>query len=60
MRQIRDYYVASGAVLTGDVVLSAGVNIWFGCVVRGDLSRITLGRALTFRTAASSTPTTTS
>jgi carbonic anhydrase/acetyltransferase-like protein (isoleucine patch superfamily) len=42
MRQIHDYYVASDAVVTGDVVLSAGVNIWFGCVLRGDLSRITL------------------
>ena len=43
MQQIRDYYVASGAVVTGDVVLSPGVNIWFGCVVRGDLARITFG-----------------
>jgi carbonic anhydrase/acetyltransferase-like protein (isoleucine patch superfamily) len=42
MRQIHDYYVAANAVVTGDVVLSAGVNVWFGCVVRGDLSRITL------------------
>lgn len=43
MRQINDSYVAPGAVLTGDVVLSAGVNIWYGCVLRGDLARITLG-----------------
>jgi carbonic anhydrase/acetyltransferase-like protein (isoleucine patch superfamily) len=43
MRQIGDSYVAANAVVTGDVVLSAGVNIWFGCVVRGDLARITLG-----------------
>jgi carbonic anhydrase/acetyltransferase-like protein (isoleucine patch superfamily) len=42
MQQIHDYYVASNAVVTGDVVLSAGVNIWYGCVLRGDLSRITL------------------
>src|SRR5205823_3487342 len=27
----------------GDVVLAAGVNIWYGCVLRGDLARITLG-----------------
>ena len=43
MRQIGDSYIATGAVVTGDVVLSAGVNIWFGCVLRGDLARITLG-----------------
>jgi carbonic anhydrase/acetyltransferase-like protein (isoleucine patch superfamily) len=44
MQLIQDYYVASGAVVMGDVVLSAGVNLWFGTVVRGDLARITLGR----------------
>jgi carbonic anhydrase/acetyltransferase-like protein (isoleucine patch superfamily) len=43
IQQIHDYYVASDAVVTGDVVLSAGANLWFGCVVRGDLSRITFG-----------------
>jgi carbonic anhydrase/acetyltransferase-like protein (isoleucine patch superfamily) len=43
MRQIQDFYVADGAVVTGDVVLTAGVNVWFGAVVRGDLARITLG-----------------
>jgi carbonic anhydrase/acetyltransferase-like protein (isoleucine patch superfamily) len=34
--------VAPDAVVTGDVVLAAGVNIWYGCVIRGDLARITL------------------
>lgn len=43
MRAIRDYYVADNAIVTGDVVLSAGVNVWFGSVLRGDLARITLG-----------------
>jgi carbonic anhydrase/acetyltransferase-like protein (isoleucine patch superfamily) len=43
MQAIRDYYVAAGVVVTGDVVLSAGVNLWFGSVLRGDLARITLG-----------------
>jgi carbonic anhydrase/acetyltransferase-like protein (isoleucine patch superfamily) len=43
MHVIDDSYVAPGAVVTGDVVLSAGVNIWFGTVVRGDLARIRLG-----------------
>jgi carbonic anhydrase/acetyltransferase-like protein (isoleucine patch superfamily) len=43
MHAIGDFYVAPGVVVTGDVVLSAGVNLWFGTVVRGDLARITLG-----------------
>ena len=43
MQAIQDYYIASSAIVTGDVVLAAGVNIWFGSVVRGDLARITLG-----------------
>jgi carbonic anhydrase/acetyltransferase-like protein (isoleucine patch superfamily) len=43
MRTFRDAYLAPDAIVTGDVVLGAGVNIWFGCVVRGDLARITLG-----------------
>jgi carbonic anhydrase/acetyltransferase-like protein (isoleucine patch superfamily) len=43
MRAIQDYYVAANAVVTGDVVLFAGVNIWFGSILRGDLARITLG-----------------
>jgi carbonic anhydrase/acetyltransferase-like protein (isoleucine patch superfamily) len=43
MRAIQDYYIADNAVIRGDVVLAAGVNIWFGVVVRADLSRITLG-----------------
>jgi len=43
MQTIQSYYVAPGAVVLGDVVLSSGVNIWFSTVVRGDLARITLG-----------------
>jgi carbonic anhydrase/acetyltransferase-like protein (isoleucine patch superfamily) len=43
MRAIRDYYVAEGAVVTGDVVLEPGANVWYGSVLRGDLARITLG-----------------
>jgi carbonic anhydrase/acetyltransferase-like protein (isoleucine patch superfamily) len=43
MYNIQDYYVAPGVVVTGDVVLSPGVNLWFGTVIRGDLARVTLG-----------------
>jgi carbonic anhydrase/acetyltransferase-like protein (isoleucine patch superfamily) len=43
IQAIRDYYVATTAVVAGNVLLSPGVNVWFGCVVRGDLAAITLG-----------------
>jgi carbonic anhydrase/acetyltransferase-like protein (isoleucine patch superfamily) len=43
MRAIQDFYVAHNAIVTGDVALAAGVNIWFGSILRGDLARITLG-----------------
>jgi len=43
MQAIGDYYIAPGVVVTGDVTLSAGVNIWFGSVVRGDLASVRLG-----------------
>ena len=43
MRQIGDAYVAANAIVTGDVILSPGANVWFNCVLRGDLARITLG-----------------
>jgi carbonic anhydrase/acetyltransferase-like protein (isoleucine patch superfamily) len=43
MHKIGEAFVAPGAIVTGDVVLAAGVNIWYGCVLRGDLARISLG-----------------
>jgi carbonic anhydrase/acetyltransferase-like protein (isoleucine patch superfamily) len=43
MQTIGDFYVAGSAVVTGDVVIGPGANLWFGVVVRGDLARITLG-----------------
>src|SRR5579885_1162861 len=43
MTRIGDFYVARNAIVTGDVVLAAGVNVWFNCVLRADLARITLG-----------------
>jgi carbonic anhydrase/acetyltransferase-like protein (isoleucine patch superfamily) len=43
MQAIRDYFIAPGVVVTGDVVLAAGVNIWYGCVLRGDVARLSLG-----------------
>ncbi len=43
MQAIKDYYVAYNAVVTGNVVLGAGVNLWFGAIIRGDIACITLG-----------------
>jgi carbonic anhydrase/acetyltransferase-like protein (isoleucine patch superfamily) len=43
MQSIQDYYIALGAVVTGQVEISPGVNIWYASVVRGDLAKITLG-----------------
>jgi carbonic anhydrase/acetyltransferase-like protein (isoleucine patch superfamily) len=43
MQAIQDFYVAPGAVVTGNVVLAAGVNVWYAAVIRGDIGRITLG-----------------
>lgn len=36
-------YLAPGAVVCGDVTVAAGVNVWFGAVVRGDVAPIVLG-----------------
>ena len=35
--------IAPDATITGDVVIADGANIWFGCVLRGDVARITVG-----------------
>jgi carbonic anhydrase/acetyltransferase-like protein (isoleucine patch superfamily) len=43
MQPMQGSYIAPGVVVTGDVILSPGVNLWFGTVIRGDLARITLG-----------------
>lgn len=44
MQAIRDYYIASTALVTGNVVLAADVNIWFGSILRGDVANIVLER----------------
>jgi carbonic anhydrase/acetyltransferase-like protein (isoleucine patch superfamily) len=43
VQAIQDYYVAPNAIVTGDVVLAPGANIWFASVIRGDLAQIKLG-----------------
>lgn len=37
-------FVATNAVVTGDVTFGEGVGVWFGCVVRGDDAPLTVGR----------------
>ncbi len=36
-------YIAHNAVVTGDVTMGKDTNIWYGCVIRGDIEPITLG-----------------
>jgi len=38
-----DYWVAPGAHVMGNVILSSGVGIWFGAVLRGDNEPIFVG-----------------
>jgi carbonic anhydrase/acetyltransferase-like protein (isoleucine patch superfamily) len=39
----RGCYVAPTATLIGDVTLEEGASVWFGCVLRGDVSPIVVG-----------------
>lgn len=43
MRPLDGAFVASTAVVTGDVTLGRDAGIWFGCVVRGDDAPLTIG-----------------
>lgn len=36
-------FVAPNAVVIGEVFIAAGVSIWYGAVVRGDIERIEIG-----------------
>ncbi len=36
-------WVAPGAVVLGDVTLGARSSVWFGCILRADIQRITIG-----------------
>jgi gamma-carbonic anhydrase len=40
----KDAYIADNAVISGDVTISSGANIWYGCVMRGDLAPIKIGK----------------
>ena len=38
-----DAWIAPGAVVIGDVHIGADTNVWFGCVIRGDVNTIRIG-----------------
>lgn len=38
-----DAFIAPNATIIGDVTIGAHSNIWFGCVLRGDVQSITVG-----------------
>lgn len=40
---MNQYYLASGAVVTGDVELGDQVSVWHNAVLRGDSGKITVG-----------------
>ncbi len=39
-----DAFIASTAVIIGDVEIGAGSNIWYHCVLRGDIHEIRVGK----------------
>ncbi|MFO0552340.1 MAG: gamma carbonic anhydrase family protein [Polyangiaceae bacterium] len=39
-----DVFIAPNAMIIGDVEIGAGSSIWFGCVLRGDIGPIRIGR----------------
>lgn len=39
-----DAFVAETAVIIGDVEIGSGSSIWYGCVLRGDVNKIRVGR----------------
>lgn len=42
MRRVGNVFLASNAVVTGEVTCAAGVNLWYGVVVRGDVGPVIL------------------
>ena len=39
----KDTYIATGAVVLGDVTLGDHTSVWYNAVVRGDINRIVVG-----------------
>ncbi len=45
-------FVAMNAVVMGQVSIAAGVSIWYGAVVRGDVERIEIGKSTNIQDGA--------
>ncbi len=39
----KDAFIAEGAVVIGDVHIGSESNVWFGCIIRGDVNIIRIG-----------------
>lgn len=39
-----DVFIAPGAMIIGDVTISAGASVWYNTVIRGDTAPIVIGR----------------
>jgi carbonic anhydrase/acetyltransferase-like protein (isoleucine patch superfamily) len=39
----KDVFIAQGATIIGDVHIGSESNVWFGCVIRGDVNIIRIG-----------------
>jgi len=39
----KSVFIAEGAVVIGDVHIGEESNVWFGCVIRGDVNHIRIG-----------------
>lgn len=39
-----DTFIAQNAVIIGDVEIGPGSSVWYGCVLRGDVNKIRVGR----------------
>ena len=37
-------FIAPGAVIIGDVEIAANASVWYGCVLRGDVNHISIGK----------------
>lgn len=37
-------FIAENAVIAGDVVVGKNSGVWYGCVIRGDVTKITIGQ----------------
>jgi carbonic anhydrase/acetyltransferase-like protein (isoleucine patch superfamily) len=45
-------FIASNAVVMGEVTLAAGASVWYGAVVRGDVEKIAIGKGTNIQDGA--------